>query len=158
MRMVFNASRFPASLVALAFAATLAWGPPAHALEYTVEGQNPQRVVVQDDLLVGGVSAVLVGYGMALLMGGLFYAASFQDDEGPGRHNGAIGLALSTPPLVNGALLGRHLLDQQEAYDSREGWAALPSIAAWSLSAIQLAGLGLVAGAILLAERTPVGE
>lgn len=158
MRISLLASRFTASLVALAVTATLAWGRPSHALEYTVEGQNPQRVVVQDDLLIGGVSAAVVGYAMTLLMGGLFYAASFQDDEGPGRHNGAIGFALSTPPLVNGALLGQHLLDQQEAYDSREGWAALPAIAAWSLTAIQLAGLGLVAGAVLLADRGPVGE
>lgn len=146
-----------APTLALMLIAALA-APPAHAFEYTVEGTNPQRIRVEDDLLTGGIAAFVAGYSMTLLMGGLFYASSFQHSEGPAQHNGAIGFALSTPPVVNGALLGKHLLDQEEAYDSREGWAALPAIAAWSLTAIQIAGLGLLAASFLFADRVPASE
>lgn len=149
-----RSSRAPtAAAVTLALAAATLSAGPARAFEYTVEGSQPQTVVVHDELLTASASAVAVGYLMPLVMGGLFFVSSHTSDRAPAQHNAAIGLALSTPPVVNGALLAMHLLDEENAYDSPEGWAALPAIAAWGFTAAQVVGLGLLAGAFLFAER-----
>lgn len=143
--------------IALSLAAAVC-ASPSHAFEYTVEGAQPQLVVVDDDLFTAGVVATSVCYAATLLMGSAFFASAAWDGSAPAQHNAAVGLALSTPPVVNGVLLGGHLLDQQEAYDSREGWAALPAIALWGLSAGQAIGLAVLAGAFVLAPRVPAGE
>lgn len=127
--------------------------PPAAAFDYVVDGAQPVQVSVDDDLALAGAIAAGAGYAMPLLVTGI--RAGFSDEQN--RNNALTGVALSTPPVVGGLLAGQHFLDEMEAQDAQEGFAALPAMLLWGASLAQVVGLTLVGVSFLTATSAVTG-
>lgn len=130
---------------------------PAAAFEYEVEGSQPLRVIADDELLTAGVVAATAGYALPVVVSAIALGFAISQGETRTRNKGTQ-LLFATPPVINGALVGMHLLDEMEASDAREGWAALPAMLMWGATAGQVVGLSLVTAAFMLASREPLLE